>query len=111
MIDIIDTGNSCSRSNYANPGLNFNPGFFSSNNFLYFFSEHTITYNHQIVFNKNYTACAFKLLYPSLNFALTLGYLNLALNNPALKDNRVLPINLLITMCKIPCNVCFRLQC
>ena len=40
--------------------------------------------NHPIVDNKNHTKFAFKLSYLNFNFALTLGYLNRALNNPSL---------------------------
>jgi len=39
--------------------------------------------NHQIVGKENKTEFAFKLSYHNSNFALTLGYLNPALNKPA----------------------------
>ena len=70
----------------ANLGLNFNPGFF-------FFSSKALSRiifyilfrvsNHQIVGKENKLDLFFKLSYLSSNFALTLGYLNEALNNPA----------------------------
>ena len=71
----------------ANPGLNFNPGlyFFCSKAFFRiklsrFFLEYQIIklWTKRIKLN-----FLFKLSYLSWNFALTLGYLNPALNNPA----------------------------
>ena len=66
----------------ANPGLNFNPGF-------YFFCSKAV---FRIIFSTLFRApssnCGqlnllFKLSCPNWNFALTLGYPNPALNNPA----------------------------
>ena len=71
----------------TNQGLNFNPGF-------YFYCSKTfspiiscIVYrasNHQIVDKIISLNFIFKLPYLNSNFALTLGSLNLALNNPVL---------------------------
>ena len=71
----------------ANSGLNFNLGFFlfcSKTFSQIIFSILFRASNHQIVGKKNKTEFAFKLSYLNSNFALTLGYLNHALNNPAL---------------------------
>ena len=72
----------------ANPGLNLNLGFF------FFFCSKAFSRiifsilfkasNHQIVGKNNKTEFAFKFSYLNSNFTLTLGYLNPALNNPAL---------------------------
>ena len=43
-----------------------------------------VKYLCTIVNKKNHTKFAFKLSYLNFNFALTLGYFNRALNNPAL---------------------------
>ena len=70
----------------ANPGLNFNLGFFffcSKAFSRIIFSILFIASNHQFVGKKNKTDFLFKLSYLNSNFALTLGYLNPALNNPA----------------------------
>ena len=63
----------------ANPGLNFNPGFF------FFFGSKAFSRiifsilfsasNHQIVSKRNTTEFAFKLSYLNSNFALTPDYL------------------------------------
>ena len=93
----------------ANPGLNFNPGFFffltcEPRDFFHlsqtespftgcFFSSKALSQiifsilfrvsNHQIVGNENKLNLFFKLSYLSSIFALTLCYLNPASNNPA----------------------------
>ena len=70
----------------ANPGLNFNPGFFffSSKAFSRkIFSILFRVFNHQIVEKRIKLNLHFKLSYLNSNFVLTLGYVNLALNNPA----------------------------
>ena len=71
----------------ANPGLNFNPGFFffSSKAFSRkIFSILFRVFNHQIVEKRIKLHLHFKLSYLNSNFVLTLGYVNPALNNPAL---------------------------
>ena len=70
----------------ANPGLNFNPGFFfflSKALSRIIFSILFRVSNHQIVDKENLTELAFKLQHLSSNFTLTLGYPNPAPNNPA----------------------------
>ena len=70
----------------ADPRLNFNLGlfFFCSKAFSrIIFSILFRASNHQIVGKKNKTDFLFKLSYLSSNFALTLSYLNPALNNTA----------------------------
>ena len=71
----------------ANLGLNFNPGFFfflSKAHYRIIFSILFRVSSHQIVGKENSTEFAFKLSYPSSNFALIVGYLNPFSNNPAL---------------------------
>ena len=73
----------------ANPGLNFNPGYF-------FFSSKAFSqkiycilfrvFNHKIVENRIKLNLHFKLSYLNSNFVLTLGNVNPALNNPALEN-------------------------
>ena len=73
----------------ANPWLNFNPGFFffSSKAFSRkIFSILFRVFNHQIVEKRIKLNLLFKLSYLNSNFALTLGYVNPALNNSALVD-------------------------
>ena len=71
----------------ANPGLNFNPGFFfllskaHCRIFSLFFLEYPIT---KLKAKRIKLNLPFKLSYPSSNFTLTVGYLNPASNNPAL---------------------------
>ena len=71
----------------ANPGLNFNLGFFffcSKAFFRIIFSILFRAPNHQqCIGKKNKTEFAFKLSFLNSNFALTPGYLNPALNNAA----------------------------
>ena len=70
----------------ANPGLNFNPGFFfflSKALSRIIFSILFRVSNHQIVDKENLTELAFKLQHLSSNFTLTLGYPNPVPNNPA----------------------------
>ena len=76
----------------ANPGLNLNLGFFSFCSKAFsriIFSILSKASSHQIVGKKNNFKLnlLFKLSYLNSNFALTLGYLNPALNNPALIAN------------------------
>ena len=74
----------------ANPGLNFNLGFFffCSKGFSpIIFSILFRASNHQIG-KRIKLNLLFKLPYLNSNFALTLGYLNPALNNPALKGEK-----------------------
>ena len=76
----------------ANPGLNLNLGFFSFCSKAFsriIFSILSRASSHQIVGKKNNFKLnlLFKLSYMNSNFALTLGYLNPALNNPALIAN------------------------
>ena len=62
-VNLLDTqGPVVQRPISANPGLNFNMGFFSS--FLKALSLITLSilfraYNHKFVFKKNYADCAF----------------------------------------------------
>ena len=71
----------------ANPGWNFNAGFFLF--CLKAFSRIIFSLlfrasNHQLVDKKNKLNLLLRLSYLNSNFALTLCYLNPALNNPAL---------------------------
>ena len=71
----------------ANPGLNFNLGFFFFCSKAFSRIIFTILFrasNHQIVGKNSKTEFAFKFSYLNSNFTLTLGYLNPALKNPAL---------------------------
>ena len=70
----------------ANPGLNFNPGFFFFSSKVFsrkIFSFLFRVFNHQIVEKRIKLNLHFKLSCLNSNFVLTLGYVNLALNNPA----------------------------
>ena len=70
----------------VNPGLNCSPIFYffcSKAFFRIIFSILFRASNYQIVDIKNQTEFAFKAFIPELKFALTLGYFNPALNNPA----------------------------
>ena len=72
----------------ANPGLNFNPGFFfflSKALFRIIFSILFWVSNHQIIAKRIKLNLLFRLSYPCSNFALNLGYLDLASNNLARK--------------------------
>ena len=73
----------------SNLGLNLNPGFFffsskspkhSVGQFSLFFLQYPII---KLKAKRIKLDLFFKLSYPSSNFALTLGYLNPASNNPA----------------------------
>ena len=77
----------------ANLGLNINPGsFFVLSKALsrIIFSILFRVSNHQIVGKRIKLNLLFKLSYLSSNFALTLGYLNPASNNPAQNCNSLL---------------------
>ena len=87
-MEITDLDPVVQRPISVNPGLNFNSGFFFVCSrafpriiFSQLFFEHAINklYAKRIKLN-----VLFKLSYLNSNFTLTLGYLNPALNKPAL---------------------------